>query len=247
YTSGLPIQVKLRAVTNTLGACLPVEKIITLHTERKPIADAGDDILSICEDWVQLHAVKPLYNATGIWTTTQPGVIFEDATLQDTKITNLPSAPSEAVVTWTVTNANGTCVSNASSVTLKRIALPHAIDFTAVECETSASKTEIQLTDYENNVTSIPAAERTIIWYKNSAPPSGILVEDPTQTLVVNDNQVFIARIKNLNSPCTQDASVTIKVRSLPKVKDAVIELCEDVATSSIVSYVDLSSDEYST
>ncbi|HEY9044559.1 MAG TPA: gliding motility-associated C-terminal domain-containing protein [Ohtaekwangia sp.] len=250
YDLGADIRVKLVALAASSSSCSSVEQQAVIHIDRKPVANAGSDIPDICDSSVKLNADAPAYGATGKWTTGVAGVTFDDNTNPQATASGLTAAPGSVVVTWTLTSASGNCVSDPSSITLTRAPLPSAISFTATECEESPAGVpvvaNILLTDYEDQVTTLSAANREITWYKDSAPPAGTQITDPTvEQTGVTTGQVYIARIRDVSASCTNDATVTINVRALPTAKDATVALCEDVAGSNTVSNVDLSDAAY--
>src|SRR5690606_28557871 len=157
YISSQNIQVKLVASPLSSSSCGPVEQIINIKVDRKPVADAGEDIHSICEDWVTLNAASPMYGAKGMWTSTQSDIVFDDPSDPKTTVRNLPPAPSKTLVTWTLTSASGMCTSAPSTIQLTRVTLPETKNFTTVACETTAGSTQILLTAFENSVTPISA------------------------------------------------------------------------------------------
>lgn len=238
YISGAPIKVKLR-VTPSSAACLPEEKTISIHFERKPVAEAGPDMQNICGNSVELNANSPLYGASGMWTTKQQGVIFDDPTDPKTTIRNLPVGNTQA--TWTVSSAGAYCPTQASSITLQRVGLPDAVDITISECETQSASTAVVLSSYEDSVTSLPANEREIAWLRMDAS-SEIPISDPSALQSdVKSGQVYVARIRDLRSNCTSDAKVTVIARPLPAVRNTVISQCETVTGSNMASDIDLS------
>ncbi len=250
YDQGTDIRIKLIATPAATSSCSSVEQEAIIHIDRKPIANAGSDIPDICDSFVKLNADAPAYGATGKWTTSAAGVTFDDDTNPQTTVRGLTTAPGSVVVTWTLTSASGNCVSAPSSITLTRSSLPNATSITATECEEQPAGapvvTNILLTDYENRITTLSAANREITWYRDSAPPTGTLIADPTvEQTGVTTGQVYVARIRDTSGSCTNDATVTINVRALPTAKDATVALCEDSPGSNTVSGVDLSDAEY--
>lgn len=237
YNNGLPVRVMLKTISAS-GSCMPIEEVITLDLQPKPVANAGNDVQNICDSYVQLNATAPESGA-GIWTTAQPGVIFDDPTNAGTVVRNLPVGITS--VSWTVTSANGTCVSSPTTINLTRVAPPHARDLDITECEVTASTASVILTNYESQITSLDAAVRDITWYKNEPPPTGLLIVDPSvaQVGVVNE-QDFVARIRDRRTGCSSDARLTVHVRALPKAMNAVISKCEDVEGSHTISNIDL-------
>lgn len=244
YISGKNIQMKLVASPLSSSSCGPVEQIINIKVDRKPVADAGEDINSICEDWVTLNAASPMYGAKGMWTSTQSDIVFDDPSDPKTTVRNLPPAPSKTLVTWTVTSASGMCTSTPSTIQLTRVKLPETKNFTTVACETAAGSTHIQLTAFENSVTPTPAVERKITWFK-TAYSSRILVEDPAVIQNVMDGQQYVAVVQDVKTKCTSEAQLTIKVRPAPKVINGLMTLCEDLPGTNRVSGIKLTDPTY--
>lgn len=237
YTNGAPVNVKLYAIPAS-RSCIPVEKSITLHLERKPIANAGNNLQNICDSYAALNATPP-ESGTGRWTTTQPGVFFDDPTNPVTVARNLPLGAT--LVSWTVTSTNATCVSSPSTISITRVALPDAHDLDVSTCAVTESTTTLVLTDYEDQLTSLNTGLREISWYKDQPPPVGLQIGDPSTTLAgVINGQSFIARIRDIRTGCSSDAKLTVRVRELPKAMNAVISRCEEVAGSNTVSGVNL-------
>jgi gliding motility-associated-like protein len=236
YELGEPIKVKLVA-TPANNSCLPNEKIILINFEKKQIANAGTDIENVCDQNIKLNAVAP-WSGIASWSTTQPGVTFDDVHDPQTIVRNLPAGKTS--VTWSITNTNGVCPAVSSTITITRVALPETKDITVTECAIEPSSTKVTLTDYENSITSLTSADRNISWYKNAAPPDGTLVNTPSASIDATDGQVFIARVQDIHTQCSSDAKVTVNVRALPAVMNSLVTRCEDVAGSSTASGIDL-------
>lgn len=250
YDAGVPIRVKLVATPAGTSSCSSVEEEVKINIDRKPVANAGSDIPNICESFVQLNANPTTHNATGEWSTTVAGVTFDDKNNPQTTVRELTAAPSSVLVTWTVTSASGRCVSDPSSITITRAKLPDAKSFTTRICEEPPAGApvtgNILLTNYEDSVTTLPAADRSITWYRNGAPPAGTLVTDPSiQEANITSGQIYLARIRDISSNCTTDAMVTVDVRALPVAKDATVAFCEDAPGSNKVSNINLSDAAY--
>jgi gliding motility-associated-like protein len=250
YDAGVPIRIKLVATPAATSSCSSVEEEVKINIDRKPVANAGIDIPNICESFVQLNADPATYNATGAWTTSVAGVTFDDKTNPQTTVRGLTAAPSSVLVTWTLTSASGRCVSDPSSITLTRAKLPDAKSFTTRICEEPPAGApvtgNILLTNYEDSVTTLPAADRSITWYRNGTPPAGTQVTDPTiQETNITSGQIYLARIRDISSNCTNDAMVTVDVRALPVAKDATVAFCEDSPGSNKVSNIDLNDATY--
>ena len=238
YDNGMPVDLKFVATPGS-GSCVAVERIITINLERKPFAYAGENVNNICEDFAQVNATAPL-SGTGQWTTTQPGVVFDNPADPKTTVRNLPVGSTH--LSWTVTNANGVCISSPSSITLTRVARPDARDLTVTECEVADSGANIVLADYENDLTSLDETDREVSWYRGGTPPAGIAIaSSSTVQTGVGNGQHFLARIRDTRTSCISDAKLTVMVRELPGATNAVTTLCEDVAGSNTVSDIDLS------
>jgi hypothetical protein len=110
----------------------------------------------------------------------------------------------------------------------------------------SNGTTNVTLTNYENSITTLPAGQREVTWYKDAAPPTGTLITNPlTAQQNVPNGQVYIARVRELNTSCTSDARVTITVRPLPKVMNGLVTLCEETPGSHTVSGINLMDARY--
>ncbi|HEY9044781.1 MAG TPA: gliding motility-associated C-terminal domain-containing protein [Ohtaekwangia sp.] len=246
YIMGVPVQVKLTAQPNAASVCTTVEQAITINIDRKPEAIAGTDLLNICSDAAKLNATEPLYGASGQWSTTQAGVTFDNPRDPNTTVRNLPDVPASTIVTWTVTSVSGKCISEPSSITLKRVTPPQVKDVGITECEVNSGFTSVTLSNYENAVTTLNATEREITWYKDAAPPVGIVITNPGSPQVnVASGQVYIARVRELNTACTSDARVTVNVRPLPRVINGLVTFCEETPGSLTVSGIDLRDARY--
>ena len=232
YNTGTPIRVKLIASPVAGSPCTPDEQEILINIDRAPQVNAGVNIPNICEDAVQLNAQNPPpFGATGVWSTTVGGVSFDNATSATTFVRNLPMGATN--VTWTLTSASGLC-SNAATITLTRVAPPSPGSFNVLECETlppgGPITTSIILTSYEGGFPgTIPAAgDREVTWYRNAPPPIGTVVTSPSiPENNITGGQVFIARIRDLNTNCVGDGQLTINVRPLPPAVDAIVSVCE--------------------
>ncbi len=246
YAAGLPIKVKLQAIPPGGSTCPVVENEITINVDRTPVANAGATPIDICDSFVQLNAQDPPpFGATGVWTGTA-GLTFDDFTDPQTIVRNLPAPGNSVTVRWTLTSAGGNSCTAFDEVIINRIVAPNASDISPILCEVppagGALTTQVVLTDYENSVTTIPAASRTITWYEDGAPPLGTLVPDPTITLFnVPDGKVYVARIAS--GGCISDAVVDINIRALPSAQNATVALCEDSPGSNTTSNVDLLGD----
>src|SRR5690606_31301043 len=108
---------------------------------------------------------------------------------------------------WTLTSAGGNSCTAFDEVTITRIVAPASTDISPVICEVPPAggplTTQVLLTDYENSVTTVPAADRTISWYEDGAPPLGTLIADPTVARVnVPDGKIYVARIFDTATGC---------------------------------------------
>ncbi len=249
YTAGSPIRVKLQALPPAASNCPLAEQEITINVDRTPVADAGPPTVSVCESFYQLNAQDPPpFGATGMWTG-PGGVTFDDPTDPRTTVRNLPAPGSPTVtVRWTLTSAGGNSCTAFDEVGINRIVAPSATDISPIICELPPAggplTTQVLLTDYENSITTVPAASRTIAWYHDGPPPLGTLIPDPTVAqLNVPDGKVYLARISETSTGCTSDALVSINIRPLPSVQDATVALCEDTPGSNMTTNVDLLGD----
>jgi gliding motility-associated-like protein len=232
YNLGIPIRVKLIANPSAASPCTPDEQEILINIDRKPLANPGSDIPNICESEVQLNAENPPpFGATGIWTTAD-AITFDNNTLSNTIVRNLPVGP--VTVTWTLTSASGLCVSDPASITLTKVNPPAPSPSTVLECEVIPAgapiTTSIVLTNYEDNFgAGVPvAANREITWYKNSPFPVGTPVASPSiAENNISNGQLYFARIKDLTTNCVADGQLTINVRPLPPAADAIVSVCE--------------------
>jgi gliding motility-associated-like protein len=248
YAAGSPVRLKLRAYPEGSTSCVVEERIVTLYVDRKPVARVGASELITCADTIILNALQPSDGAIGKWTTTNQAVTIDDTAYAHTVVRNLPSAPGNSVVQWTLTSARGGCVSEPVSVTITRASLPTAISLKQAECVVSESSmtTVVMLSEYEDKITTLPAGARDIRWYRNSASSSGSAVADPRKPETgVAEGQVYVARIRDTASNCVNDATVTITIRPLPEAKDALVKVCETVPGSRIASGIDLQEIKY--
>jgi gliding motility-associated-like protein len=236
YDNGDPIQVKL-VVTPANGSCTASEKIIEIHFEKKPISNAGVNIENSCDQNIQLNATAPL-SGVASWSTTQAGVTFDDIHDPKTIVRHLPVG--KTTLTWSITNSSGVCQTVSSSISITRVALPQVIDLSITECAVDFSSTQIALVAYENSVTSLAPADRTITWYRNESPPSGVLVNNPSAQINITDGQEFVARVHEIRTGCSSDARVIFNVRQPPAVMNTLVSLCENVTGSGLASGINL-------
>lgn len=236
YASGAPIRVKLVATPLGASVCNLAEHAIEIRIDRKPIANAGVSIPFICSDEVVLNAATPLYGASGSWSANNASVSFIDKTDPHTRVKQLPAPPSSVLVTWTVTSASGLCVSNPSTIELGRVVLPDVKNVETKQCEISEGTTQINLSQFENSVTTLSAGQREISWYRNQA-----LVDAGTIQLGVADGESFFAQVKDTRTGCSAQAELKVSVPPVPKVTDGLVSLCDQTNGSRKVTGVDLS------
>jgi gliding motility-associated-like protein len=252
YNLGDAIIVKLVANPQAGSPCSASEQLVTINIDRTPLANPGPDIPSVCGDAVQLNAESPPpFGATGLWTTATAGVIIENPTHTNTMVRSLPAAPSNTILTWTLTSASGLCVSDPASITITRVLPPVLTPYTALECEVlppgAPVVTTVVLTNYEDDIGTLPAT-RSIVWYRNATPPVGTVVSNPSLPLTnIVDGQIFVARVTDLATSCSSDVQVTIRVKPLPPAQDAIIGICETdpVNDPNAARNVDLSQAAY--
>lgn len=234
YTGGSPIRIKIEITPKDITACSVAAQIITIQTDRKPIAELEETAFEICESKTVLNAKTPPYNAIGTWTSSNPSVVISDKNNPKATAENLPEGTTS--FTWSVTSASGTCTSEEAILSIRRNTLPPASNISIEACaSTSDDIAVVSLKSYENQVTTLPPAERTITWYN----ASGTTQLDATNYQVRHGESV-IARIASSSSQCTNDATVTVSVVRPPQVTPMVMELCEDNAGSNYLASVDL-------
>ncbi len=244
YTTGSSIRVKLVAVPQTTSACPAVEKVMTIQTDRKPVANAGADIPFICSDAVTLHADAPSYGATGMWSTGNASVSFTDTADPFTSVT-LPQPPANVSVTWTVTSASGRCVSNPSTIMLSRVAPPNVSDATITTCEIANGTTEVNLKSIENSMTTLSPSERSIAWYRGQAG-SDLIAVNPAITLTdVMNNERFEADVTDTKTGCMAQAALTVLVPPAPRAVDGLVGLCDQTAGERKVYGLNLSDQKF--
>jgi hypothetical protein len=247
YSNGTPIRVKLVAEPSATSSCADAEQEIVINVDRTPVPIATTP-RSTCENFIQLDAESPIpFTATGVWTG-PGGITFDDPTDPQTIARNIPAAPSAVTLRWTLTSSGGNNCTDFIDVQVNRVVSPNATNLNLLLCESPPAgaplTTSVRLADYENSVTSIPAADRTIQWYQDGPPPLGVPVVDPTVTFLnVPDGKVYVARIQQISTTCSSDAVVTINVRALPTAVDAVVAICEDTPGSNTASNIDLTND----
>ena len=204
--------------------------------------------LRTCVNFIQLEAESPIpFGATGQWTG-PPGITFDNSTDPRTIARNLPAAPSTVTLRWTLTSAGGFNCTNFIDVQVDRVGAPNATDLNLLLCESAPVgaplTTSIRLATYENSVTTLLPADRTIQWYENGPPPLGIPVADPTVIFLdVPDGKIYVARISEIATSCTSDALVTVNIRALPAANYTTVGLCEDTPGSNTASNIDLIND----
>ncbi|MBT1707896.1 gliding motility-associated C-terminal domain-containing protein [Fulvivirgaceae bacterium PWU5] len=242
YTAGTPIRVKLVAVPLPASVCPSIEHAITIQIDRRPMANAGADIPFVCSADVALRADAPMYGAAGRWSANNAGVLFTDETDPYTGVTQLPAPPSRVQFTWTVTSASGRCVSKPSTVEVARVALPDVRDATVQQCEIFNGTTQINLSLSENSVTTLPAGQREISWYRG---PGMIPVNSGTIQSGITDGEFFFARVEDTRTGCSAQAKLTVFVLPAPKVMDGLVTLCDETAGGVSVSGVDLTAAKF--
>jgi hypothetical protein len=238
YSAGIPIRVKLVALPQNNSACVPVEHTINIRVDRKPIAIAGADIPFICSSEIALHADAPLYGGKGSWSANSASVAFSDESDPNAKVTQLPSAPASVAATWTVTSESGFCVSDPSTIQLNRVNLPETHDLDVTECEISDGTTLINLSDYENSLTSLSPERREITWFRNQGGKTSVISNTQAH---VQDGELFSANVKDKQTGCSADARLAVAVPPAPKTMSGFSSLCEDMPGSKKVAGIDLS------
>ncbi|MEO5979134.1 MAG: gliding motility-associated C-terminal domain-containing protein [Chryseolinea sp.] len=245
YIAGTPLTFRLTVNPLAPSVCAAETKDINVTIDRTPVVPLMTSI-STCSNFAKLAADNPIpYGATGLWTG-PAGITFDDATNPTTFARNLPAAPSSSTLTWTLTSGGGNLCTNFATVGVVRsIAPPSSPPIDLILCAdpvpANPNTVSIRLADYEPTVTSLAVALRTIVWYQDAAPPSGIPVADPTITFTnVPDGKIYVARITETSTGCTSDVIVSINVRGIPTANHGTVPLCEDTPGSNTSSNVDL-------
>ena len=105
-------------ITNSI--CSSVDSVYITSFEQSSLAEAGEN-QTVCGNSAQLLAVSPTIGS-GTWTSTNPSVIFADATNYLTTVSNLSLGVDTLI--WTITN--GVC-NSIDSVIITSIELPEAL------------------------------------------------------------------------------------------------------------------------
>jgi gliding motility-associated-like protein len=117
--SNLSFGVDTLVWTITNSICNSVDTVFITSFEQTSIAEAGED-QTVCGNTAQLGAVSPTIGS-GTWSSTNPSVIFADATNYLSTASNLSLGVDTLI--WTITN--GVCTS-IDSVIITSIELPEA-------------------------------------------------------------------------------------------------------------------------
>ena len=115
--SNLSFGVNTLIWTTTNGLCSAVDTIFITSFELPSIAEAGEN-QTVCGESAQLGAVIPAIGS-GTWTSSNPSVIFADATNYQTTVSSLSVGVDTLI--WTI--SNGICTS-VDSVFITSIELP---------------------------------------------------------------------------------------------------------------------------
>ncbi|QSE96140.1 PKD-like domain-containing protein [Fulvivirga lutea] len=140
--------------------------------------------------------------------------VFADPNLPNTLVTNLPVGSTD--FTWTISSALGVCSDETSTVTITRNPLPDVIDPTPEVCEDQPRNSDnaiIDLTTYENSITSLPAGNRTVTWFTN---PGLTINPGDVNNHPVGNNDILYYIIENNTTNCTNDGQITFTVNTLP-------------------------------
>src|SRR5690606_14300071 len=97
-------------ITDASGVCPPTSDVVAINFTDLTIADAGED-QTICLDNATLSGNTLKAGETGIWSSTNPAVVFADVNSPTTTVSGLVIGAN--TLTWTVTDNNGVCTSNS--------------------------------------------------------------------------------------------------------------------------------------
>jgi gliding motility-associated-like protein len=148
-------------------------------------------------------ADRHTFDNVQVFGTTLTGVAkITDVNNENSAVTGLQVGNN--TFTWTIRSVLGACAPTQSSVTIVRNPLPTTFDIARAICEDAFGtfqNTSVDLTVYNNDVTSVPAANRVITW--NTSPTLGIGTQIATPTsFAVNDNDVLYVRVLDTSTGC---------------------------------------------
>ncbi|HNP18580.1 MAG TPA: PKD domain-containing protein [Fulvivirga sp.] len=172
---------------------------------------------------------------------------FSDIHDENATVSGLPVATT--ALTWSVASALGSCTPTTDVVNVIRNPLPVANDITPELCEDLPQGSDVvvgvdlTIAAYSDAITGIPGStNRTIEYFDDAARMPIDAIPDPTNVDISNTEVVYI-RVTDtgtsLNTSCTQDATITFTVHTLPDAIDqdasnnaAETEFCEETVAS---------------
>ncbi|NJM24950.1 MAG: hypothetical protein HC859_05000, partial [Bacteroidia bacterium] len=244
YTSGGSVTVRLVALDpdGPLGPCTSQSDDVVITIERRPSnVNAGADQPNVCTDSTDLAALVPMFG-TGTWSSSNGAVIIDDPLDPQSRVRNLPIGVP-VTFTWTVASLGALCADVTDNVVVTRQPLPTVLNINpATVCEDvlggPVETNNIDLTVYNDAVTTVPAANRLVTWFDISNNNLG--ATPPPQNNVVTGT-VYIARVQDITTTCTNDGTITFSVTQLPDASNATVQVCEDSpAGSNTATGVDL-------
>lgn len=229
--------------TVTNGICVKTDEIQIDFGTTSVTAFAGTDPPPQCGLTYTLNATTPTIG-TGVWSPVA-GVTFSDPASPTSSVT--VSIPGSFIFTWNV--ISGVCTPPATDdVAVTFVQPPLAVSLTPEICDDIADdplEATIDLNDYFDAVTG-GQPDRTITWYKNDAPPTGLILSpgDLVQSGVTTGSK-FVARVEDNATLCSNDATLEFTVRNLPEAMDSTLLICEDSQGSNHAGNLNLNDAQF--
>ncbi|MEM9856194.1 MAG: PKD-like domain-containing protein [Bacteroidota bacterium] len=157
-------------------------------------------------------------------------------------VLNLPVGST--TLNWTINSALGACPATPSSVTITRNPLPELLPFEPEVCDEPIGPVNVDLTSFEDFITSLPAGDRTVFWFTDMARTTspGNVNAHP-----VTDGSILYYRVRNNTTLCEADSLIQFTVNPLPSIEDqdavnnvTEARVCEDVVGVGIYNDLDL-------
>ncbi|SMG37169.1 PKD domain-containing protein, partial [Marivirga sericea] len=221
------------------GSCDPAVDTKDLIINALPTANITTTATEVCEaDPFTLSGTIGGGADTGEWrfNSSQSTQALNSGTLSSTTnnsgtweavFTPNSSHTGNNVIFEFVASGSLTCSVDVKDITLNIRSLPSTIDQSYFLCEDVAGDglTNVDLTEYNDDVTVEPAANVTIEWYTNSTLTN--MVIDETDENVSNGSSYY-AKITFLSTTCFDVAKVDFAVNPLPLVNALTKAYCED-------------------
>ncbi len=200
------------------GSCADATdtKLLTITTA--PTADAGSNSEACASDTsFDLAAATTNASASNFaslsWSTSGTGS-FDNNTSLLPIYTPSPADKASGNVTLTLTASGlGSCASTSSDMLLTIAPLPSVVDQTYTLCEDLAGSatTNVDLTTYNNAVTTESLANVSITWFTNSSLSTAV-VDDTSED--ATNGSIYYAKITLISSNCFSVAQVDFLVNS---------------------------------